>query len=557
MPIDAFAVTALRIELSAALEGGRIDKITMPAKNEVILSGRAVRGPFRLLLSAQPQRARAHLTAVPRENPQQPPMFCMLLRKHLSNGRFAGIVQPQLERVLHFHWDAADEMGIISRKTLTVEMMGRHSNIILTGADGRVVDCLRRVDPEMSPGRPVLPGLFYRDPPGQGKTDPTHISHADFTALLACKGQNISVTDCLLNTFTAFSPILCRDIASDPMSRFFEIMQLVKDNDFTPGIIKDGADFFVLPLKTVPQTPFDGSLSELLDALYTERGRQEHLSQRASSLIKNARNTRGKLLRKLTLLRREYEQAQDREHLRQKGDLLMANLHKIKRGDGEVTVEDFYNGNVPLTVILDPSKPPQSNAAALYKAYAKAKNAGAAITGQIAQAERDLEYWESVLDQLSRIGNEHDLLEIRDEITPPKQQRGKALKVAMPMRFRSTDGMIFRAGRNNRQNDLLTMKMASKNDIWLHVQKIPGCHVVIETGGLKDGTVPERTLAEAAGIAAWFSAAKESPKVPVDYTPVRNVKKPPGAKPGMVIYDKFKTLLVGPAPELAIRLLAD
>ncbi|MDR0326338.1 MAG: NFACT family protein [Oscillospiraceae bacterium] len=557
MPVDAFAVTALAMELSVALEGGRVDKIHMPSKFEVHLSGRALRGPFRLLLSIHPQRARAHLTAVSRENPPSPPMFCMLLRKHLSNGRFAGLRQPHLERVLHFHWDAADEMGMVSRKTLVIEMIGRHSNLILVDAEGRVIDCLRRVDTEMSPNRPVLPGLFYRDPPGQGKADPTAVTEEEFLALHRLKPPGMADDEWIGKTFTALSPNLCRDIAkgannSDSLlSRFYEVISYIKENSFTPYIIKNGADFFSLPLKTVPQEKYDGTFSQILDSLYTLRDRTEHLTQRASALTKTAKNTRDKLARKIGLLKQEQLDAQNREHLRARADLLMANLHRIERGADSVTVEDFYNGGKPASLKLDPAKSPQQNAAALYKAYAKAKNAEAALRAQIVQAERDAEYWDSVLDQLSRVTGERDLDEIREEIKPDRQVRGKTPKVSQPMRFRSSDGTVFRAGRNNRQNDLLTMRLASKNDIWLHTQKIPGCHVVIETGGAEPS---ERSIAEAAAVAAWFSAAKTSPKVPVDYTAVKYVKKPPGAKPGMVIYDRFKTVLVEPDEGLQLRI---
>ncbi|MDR0294025.1 MAG: NFACT family protein [Oscillospiraceae bacterium] len=582
MPVDAFAVTALAGELSGALAGGKIDKIHMPSKYEVHLCGyRANRerdpgaagGPFRLLLSAHPQRARAHLTGVARENPQTPPMLCMLFRKHLTGGRFAGIYQPRLERVLHFVWDVTDEMGNVSRKTLVVEMIGRHSNIILLDAEGRVIDCLRRVDPEMSPQRPVLPGLFYRDPPGQGKTDPTAVSEADFKALYRLKPAEMAADEWIGNTFTAISPLLCRDIAGSSKDFdslylcFAEMMAYVKRNTYTPFFIKENTDFTCLPLRTVPQTRFNGTFSEIMDTLYTLRDQSEHLAQRASALSRTAKNTREKLARKAGLLKQELLDAQNREHLREKADLLMANLHRTERGAESVTVEDFYHGGEPVTIKLDPAKTPQRNAAALYKAYAKAKNAEAVLAGQIVRAERDAEYWDSVLDQLSRVANERELEEIQEELRPSAarksgsggqnrqaKQKIREKPVSQPMRFRSSEGVVFRAGRNNRQNDLLTMRMASKNDVWLHTQKIPGCHAVIETGGAEPG---DRTLYEAACVAAWFSGARTSPKVPVDYTSVRHVKKPPGAKPGMVLYDRFKTVLAEPDGELAERLRTD
>ncbi len=563
MPVDAFAVTALAAELSAALEGSRIDKVQMPSRFEIHLSGRGLRGAYRLLLSAHPQHARAHLTQGTFENPASPPMFCMLLRKHLTGGRFIGLRQPYLERVLHFRWNTADEMGSITEKTLVIEMIGRHSNIILVDAEGRIIDCLRRVDPEMSPERPVLPGLFYRDPPAQEKTDPLSISEPDFFALWERKPAEMPIDDWLLKTFTAMPPVLCRDVAASAndcgaaYKRVADLSHCVKEYCFTPITIKNGADFFSLPLLTVPQEAHKGTFSELMDALYTIRDKNEQMAQKTSGLLKAAKNNRDRLQKKIGILRQELFEAQNREHIREKADLLMANLHRTERGAETVTVEDFYHEGGMLTIRLDPAKSPQQNAAAFYKSYAKLKNAETALAEQILQAERDAEYWESVSDQLSRVASERDLEEIRDEMQsrPEKKTPKKSKKpVSQPTRFRSSEGFSFRAGRNNRQNDLLTMKMAGRNDIWLHTQKIPGCHVVIETSGAEPG---ERTLYEAAAVAAWFSQARTSPKVPVDYTAVKYVKKPPGARPGMVIYDRFKTILAEPDEKLVERLRAE
>ncbi|MDR1669315.1 MAG: NFACT family protein [Oscillospiraceae bacterium] len=558
MPVDAFAVSALAAELSVLLAGGRIDKIQMPSRFEVHLSGRGERGGYRLLLSAHPQHARAHITKGVFENPSSPPMFCMFLRKHLINGRFAGVHQPYLERVLHLRWDTSDEMGNVSQKTLVIEMIGRHSNIILVDAEGRILDCLRRVDPEMSLQRPVLPGLFYRDPPGQGKLDPLTVSESEFYKLWDIKPGGYPADEWLLKTFTAIPPLLCRDIAessgniNEIYDRLQDISKRVSENNFTPIIIKSGTDFFSLPLLTVPQEAYTGTFSELMDALYTAKDKTEQMTQRASGLSKTAKSNREKLQRKIGFLCQELQDAQNREHLREKADLLMANLHRAERGAESVTVEDFYHEGQTLVIKLDPAKSQQQNAAALYKAYAKAKNAESILGAQIQKAERDAEYWESVSDQLSRVTNERDLEEIREEIqSRPEKKQKKEKPVSQPTRFRSSEGFVFRAGRNNRQNDLLTMRLAGRNDIWLHTQKIPGCHVVIETGGAEPG---EQTVYEAAAIAAWFSQARTSPKVPVDYTLVKYVKKPPGARPGMVIYDRFKTVLVEPDESLVTRL---
>lgn len=555
MPLDCFGVSALCQELNEALCDSRIDKVHMPAQDEVHILGRGIHGSYRLLFSAGTRHPRVHLSTVTRENPATPPVFCMLLRKHLVGGRFITVEQPKGERVLRFIWDCADELGVISQKKLICEMMGRHSNIILAGEDGRIIDCYRKVDSEMSPVRPVLPGLYYRDPPKQEKPSPFDLTESEIVAL----SSDNQTAEWLMDTFSGLPPYLCRDLESSKMPIVKALcLQLnrVAAGNFEPVIWQgeNGTDFSCIPLLTVE--PPDGyriwehSFSELLDTVYTMQDEHDALKQRASALTKNAQNQRDKLARKLLLLEKERAEAANREPTREKADVLMANLHSIERGAKEVTLEDFYHEMLPIKITLDPSRSAQANAARLYKQYTKAKTAESILGTQLESARTELDYWESVTEQLARVDSQKALQEIKDELHPPRGVKGKEPKLSKPAEFRSSTGIRFWAGRNNRQNDMLTFKMSSRNDLWLHAQKIPGCHVIID-----EPDPDEQTILEAATVAAWFSKARTSPKVSIDYTKVKYVKKPPGARPGMVIYDKFQTIYVEPNEKIIKNLM--
>lgn len=554
MPLDAVCLSALASELNSRLYGARVDKIVQPSKDEVHLIMRGQEGGLRLLLSASAQHPRAHITKITRENPAVPPMFCMLLRKHLTGARFAGVRQPSMERVLIFIWDAADDMGEPVQKQLVCELMGRHANIILVGADGRIIFCLRRVDYEMSEKRQVLPGLFYHLPPTQGKIDPMSLTEDQLSGVFAEVGTPDEKW--LLNTFEGLSPLICRELAYEGLPwSFFRLLEDIKVSKFLPAALEENGEMKDFSFREIRQygnlyavnTDFE-SFSDMLDSFYTRRDIRSQMNQRVSSLMKLAVNQRDRLVRKLKLQAEELEEAKDRERLREYGDLLMANLNKAVRGMKSVRVTDFYHPEQAETDIkLDEQKSPQQNAAKYYKDYTKAKNAEESLSGQIIRGEQELAYWESVIEELSRVSSEKEFEEIREELTPSRSKKKVKEKAALPQRFISSEGIVFYAGRNNRQNDQLTMKMASKNDIWMHAQKIPGCHVIIDTS---NGHPGEITLLEAAAAAAYYSQGKNSPKVAVDYTSVKYVKKPGGAKPGMVIYDKFKTILVKPGISL-------
>ena len=578
MPFDAIFLTAVIRELQPLL-GSRVDKIQQPSRDTVLLHLRG-RGSGKLLLSANVNRPRIHLTEASFENPAQPPMFCMLLRKHLTGGRLQEIQQPPAERSVSLIFDCTDEMGIPCRKSLILELMGRNSNLILTGAEGRILDCLRRVDFEMSEQRQVLPGLFYRDPPRQDKRIPQETDEAEIAVLLSATEPGRRLDQWLLGTFAGISPLIARELcfrftgATDtplaglflPALAAFLEAQFASMDSFTPVLLLRGgvpAEFSyreILQYGDFMEETRCGSFSQLLDRFYTQTDRAERMRQKSQTLRKTVTTLHERVLRKLELQRRERDSTLNREQLRRMGDIVTANLHAITRGQALLRAENFYEADAPLIEIpLKPELSPQQNAAKFYKEYAKAKTAEKILTQQLAQGEAEAEYLAAVLDELSRAESEADLAEIRQELEaggylrPADRKKQPKLPPSKPMEFVSGDGYRIFVGRNNRQNDQLSMKTARKDDLWLHIQKFHGTHVIIACAGVRP---PDRTVTEAAMLAAFYSQAKNGQNVPVDVTQVRNLRKPNGAKPGMVVYDRYQTVIVTPDPELPEKLRA-
>ena len=583
MPIDAVFLESLRCELQQQLLACRVDKVQQPERDTILLSMRGPNGGGKLLLTASPNHPRIQLTSLSFENPAQPPMFCMLLRKHLTGGRLVSISQPPLERLVELTFDCIDEMGTPCRKKLILEIMGRNSNLILTGADGRILDCLRRVDFEMSEQRQVLPGLYYHLPPAQGKRSPWDASEQDLLALLGAQKTQKMADSFLLETFGGLSPLLCRELAyavfgqvdldlsqltdaqrEDAAGNLFDAFDQLHTGKRTPVIlVRDERpwDFTCIPIRQyeglIAQEP-QPSFSALLDTFYAKRDSLERMRQKTQALRKTLTILHNRTARKLANQQKELEATFDREHLRRLGDIVTANLHVISRGQARLTAVDFYDPEMKeIDIPLNPAISPQQNAAKFYKDYQKAKTAEKVLTEQIAKGEAELSYLASVLDELSRVESERDMQDIRQELTEggylreTGQKKKMKLPASKPMVFRSSDGFEILVGRNNRQNDLLTCKLAQKQDIWLHTQKIHGSHVIIACA---PETPPDRTVTEAMQLAAYFSQAREGQNVPVDYTRVKNVKKPAGAKPGMVIYDHYSTAVVTPDAALAEKL---
>ena len=578
MAIDAICLQAVAGELRPQLLGLRVDKVHQPARDQVVLLFRGKR----LLLNAGAGAPRLQLTEILRDNPAEPPMFCMLLRKHLSGARVAGLTQPPLERLVKIEFDASDELGRAGRRTLVLEAMGRRSNLILLDGEGRVIDSLRRVDADMSAARQVLPGLFYQPPASTGRLPFLEETEEGFATRFAAAPAEKTLDAFLLDQYFGLSPLMARELAFQaagdvdarvfqmggpgPLWRAFEGFQdRVREERFTPVcLLRDGKP---LDFACVPVGQYGGaaecvaypSFSALLDAFYEAREKQERARQRGADLLRAASTARDRLRRKLALQEKEYAATQDRDKLRIQGDLITANLYRMERGQARLECENYYEAGAPTSIPLDPLLTPQQNAAKYYKRYAKAKTAEKYLREQMDLARRDLEYLESVLAEIAQAETEADYLDIRAELREAgflkKQGRGKKEKSrpAAPWEFCTSSGLRVLAGRNNRQNDKLTLKDADRRDLWLHTQKIHGSHVILRCAGR---TPSEEDIAEAAMVAAWFSQARESGNVPVDYTEVRNVKKPAGGRPGMVIYTTCRTVNVTPEEAAVERLRA-
>ncbi len=576
MPLDAICLTAVAAELRRAVIGGKVDKIYQPTRDEVVLHMRTGQGNVRMLLSANPQRPRAHLTETPRENPDTPPMFCMLLRKYFLGGRILAITQPSMERLLEFRFETLSELGDRVERRLVLECIGRKANLIMLDGEGRITDCLRRVEGDLSARRPLMPGMFYQAPAPTGKLDPTAMTLEDLRRLVLEQAPEGEGQDkWLLDTFSGLSPLVARELEfqgagsreglSDRLER---LLKAVKEECFQPIVLaKDEKpfDFTFMPVlqygPSVELRRYDG-FSQMLDDYYAQKEAQERVKQRGQDFIRSVTQARSRTAKKIANQEQDLRNAADRERMRQFGDIITSNFHRMERGQTTLRAQNYYDpegGEVDIP--LDPLLTPQQNAAKYYKDYKKAQKAEEMLSIQLEKNRRELDYLDSVLQMISLSEGDRDLQEIRQELMDNgylKQHRRKMTakgkqKIirSKPMEFRSSAGLTILVGKNNSQNDRLTLKEADKRDIWLHTQKIHGSHVILKTDG---GEPDERSLNEAAMLAAWFSQGRESGQVPVDYTPVRYVKKPAGAKPGFVIYNTYHTLYVTPAENLAKKL---
>ena len=495
-------------------------------------------------------------------------MFCMLLRKHLQGGRLTGIDQPGLERAVALTVDITDELGERGQRRLVLECMGRYSNLILLDGQERIIDCLRRVDMEMSEKRQVLPGLFYHLPPAQEKADPLQTDRETFRRLLSAAPPDREGSAFLLDNFFGLSPLVCREIALAGAleDAFFAWQEAITSERFTPYmLVKDGkpSDYSYLPVRQYGNCMTGEAwekFSPMLDAFYETREQLERVRQRGQSLQKAASNARDRAVRKLALQEKEYAQTQDRDRLRIFGELITANLYRMEKGQRTLTAQNYYEADSPeIEIPLDPLLTPQQNAARYFKRYNKAKTAEKYLTEQMAMARRERDWLESVLDELSRAETEQDFADIRRELGEAGYLKASAGGKKEPKRgpsrprvFRSSGGLRILVGRSNTQNDRLTRE-AFKSDYWFHTQRIHGSHVILCTEGAEPDS---RSLTEAAILAAWFSQGRDSGQVAVDYTQVRNVRKPNGARPGMVVYDPYQTAYVTPDGAL-VKALAE
>ena len=570
MAFDAFYLTCVLREIRDLGEA-RVDKIHQPSRDAVILHLRGRETRAKLLINPNPAAPRLHLTEASPENPPEPPMFCMLLRKHLSGARLVEVTQPDMERAAIFTFSCIDELGDPVEKRLVAELMGRTCNLYLLGPNGRIIDCLRRIGLDESAKRPALPGLHYQMPEPIIKENPLNCNYVN---LLCEPGADI-LADRLMDTLGGLSPLICREAAlfaaGDTDARIdgldqqaaaekLELFFREHLNHPTPCFYAapDGTpkQFAFCPIRQYGQSREAESFSALLDSFYTLRDRKDAMRQKSQAVRKTVSNLCQRLTRKLAIQEKELAATYDRERLRQLGDIVTANIHRIVKGQTLLQAEDFYDEDMKLIDIpLSPILSPQQNAAKFYKDYARMKTAEKELTRQMAIAREELEYLRSVLDELNRAATDQELEEIKQELqsggylkADNGKKRVKQSKLP-PMRFVSTDGYPIYVGRNNRQNDELTFKLARKDDLWLHASKVHGSHVIISCGGT---TPPDDTVTQAAQLAAYYSETTAGQNIPVDATPVKQVKKVPSGKPGMVIYHSYRTVIVNPYADIVV-----
>lgn len=581
MALDGAFLHCIAEEL-APLTGTRIDKIYQPGRDELVLSFRGKGWAVRVLFSVSADAARVHITQTSPENPAQPPMFCMLLRKHLSGGKLEAVEQDGLERILRLKIRANNEMGDSVLLTLVCEIMGRFSNVILVNENGRIVDSLRRVDEDISRVRLVLPAMEYAAPPRESRICLLNCTDSEITERIQqCPGG--SLPKAVIRLFEGISPIVAREwefytgrgdavsvpLAEPQLSRFlFAVHQtqaLLRDASkrcYTSvrtkeGQLKDFSFMRIAQYGAFMVTAESESASALLDAFYAQRDRFTRMRQRANDLFRLLANTSERIAKRVANQKQELIACDNMETERRCGDLISANLYRIQRGDSAAVVEDFYQESCPtVSIPLDVRLTPAQNAQAYYKKYRKACTAKKKLTELIAAGESEQQYIDSVFDALTRAECESDLAQLRQELTEQgylrmNRKAGKPPKPMQPFRFRSSDGLDIYVGRNNKQNDWLTLKFAEKSDIWLHTQLVHGAHVILVTNGM---TPPDRSLEEAAMLAAYHSKGRESAQVKVDYCPAKFVKKPAGARPGMVIYTNYQTAFVTPDAALCEQL---
>lgn len=586
MPFDGLTIRALTRDFKC-LYGARIDKIHQPEKDELVFSIRHLNtGSQRLVISANARWARLHLTDVRKPNPMAPPNFCMLLRKMLEGGKIKSIEQIDFDRIIHITIEALDDFGDWKEKILICEFMGKHSNIILINPEtGLIIDAIKKYGSDMSSYREVLPGKEYLRPPGQGKLNPLALDWDQFSA--AMWQQTGSLADALFKAVAGISPFsarqICRHSGLDEslpveqcgeyeLSKVYEYLRrLVQELDkgiMFPSIIfneNDPLDFAPYTIEGMPGVVHNyASISEVCNLFYAEKFRQSRLESMKTSLRRRIRNILDKAYKKLMYQEGDFTHAHENEKYRLYGELLTTYAYQLKKGEQEALLTDFYTGK-EVAVPLEPRYTPIENAQRYFKIYNKSKRAITHLEELMKANRAEINYLESVLVAIEQAEDPADVDEVIYELEKGgylKAHQGKQTKKQVvkgePRRFLSSNGLEILVGRNNRQNDILTLKQSDRHDLWLHTKDIPGTHVIVRLpAALKDiDDIPDATLEEAASLAAYFSKASEAEKVPVDYTFRSNVRKPAGAKPGMVIYDNYWTILVNPHSPLVQNLLA-
>lgn len=578
MPLDASAVRCAAYEIDKMVKGGRIEKIYQPERDEIVLAVKTPKGNFRLVISANSANPRFYITNTVKENPSEPPMFCMLMRKHISSGRIIAVESVDFERIARIVIESRNEMGDTVQKYLICEIMGKNSNIILTDEKGKIIDSVKHVDLSVSRVRNIFPGLTYQLPPDSGRRNPLEMTKEDFYAVLKESGEGKSIDKALTSALAGISPLLAREVMFEAIGAcdrvmgelteeekakiadaLFTAFQKIKGNMFEVSLLykSDDAkpfDFAVYPVKQYlggVKTEKAEGICAALEAFYSKRDAQERMRSRSYALMKNVTGQLERIRKKITILHTTLEDCKDKEKYRIAGDIITANLYRMKQGDEELTAVNYYDEQQKeITIALDKAKSPSVNAQMYYKKYQKAKTAQVEAAKQIEKAREEMEYLESVINEIEFASAPSELDEIKEELveagiiktTFAKKKQAKKIKMTPPCEY-VFDGYTIYAGKNNVQNDYVTLKIGRANDLWLHTKNIPGSHVVIKNQGEE---FPLKVIEAACIIAATNSKGASSGKVDVDYCPVSHVKKPNGAKAGMVIYEGYNTATVSP-----------
>ncbi|MGJ0847735.1 Rqc2 family fibronectin-binding protein [Tissierella praeacuta] len=582
MSFDGIVTKSVVKELREKLIGGRVDKVYQQEKDEILFHIHSKGINYRLIMSASSNNPRVYLTDYSKKNPPEPPMFCMLLRKHLIGGIILNIEQFNLDRVIFIDISAIDELGQPTEKRIVIEIMGKHSNIILIDKSSfKIVDSVKRIYEDMSRVRQILPGMIYEYPPLQDKVNPLDIAKEDFFSIMDSEDKNLPCFKFLYFNYLGLSPLISREICFDAgididrnlgsmyeddrtslYISFNKFMNQISREEFNPVSVLNNNKTEILAFHALELNQFGtenrvffDSISNLLDNFYRRKDIIDRIGQKSQSIKKSIQVKLDRANNKLGKQKEELLESQDREKYKIYADLISANLHLIPRGVNSIELENFYDENMnKLNIPLDIKLSPVANAQRYYKKYSKLKNAHQLLLEQIPNTEDEISYLENVLMSIENSTEIEELDEIKEELISEgyikgsiKKKKKKEESISKPLHYISKDGFNIYVGKNNKQNDYLTLKLSRKDDIWLHVQNMPGSHVIIEKMGK---TIPLSTIEEAAILASYYSKGKNSNHVPVDYTERKNVKKPKNAKAGMVIYEDFKTIIINPSKEL-------
>jgi len=581
MPLDGVTVSAVVYELREKLLGGRVDKIYQPEKDEILLQIRAKGVNHKLLVSAGNAHPRIHLTQYNKDNPMKPPQFCMVLRKHLTGGKVMEIIQPDFERIVDIYIESMNEMGDRSVKRLSAEIMGKHSNIILTD-NGIILDSIKHISFDKSSVRQVLPGIRLIPPPGS-KQNPLDADYSGFKrSLAAIPGEKVQTI--ILRSYNGFSPVMSSEICEragvspdtegqlgcdqikNLYEAFYDCVKDIREHKYVNIIYFDASDK-PIDFGSLLLTQYAGfnkalfnSPSEMTEVFCRERDSAYRMVQKTADLRKLIQGHIERCTKKANLYLQTLDEIKDREENRVRGELLIANIHAAKLGMTSLTVQNFYEPGYPdVTIQLEPNLTPSENAQRYFKKYSKAKRSFTALQDQIKRNNDDLAYLSGVQNSVDAAADESDIADIREELAETGFIRKRAfsgkqkIKKSKPIMFTSSDGFDIYVGKSNKQNDELTLRFAASDDIWLHTKEIPGSHVIIKANGKP---VSDAAIRDGALLAAYYSKARQSSQVPVDYAFKKNVKKPNGAKPGMVIYEAYKTVYITPDESLVRRITA-